>query len=744
MSASEAGGVAARRLLPLLQLVQRRGDGWIGLCPAHDDRSPSLSIREGKDGRVLLKCHAGCTVEAIVAVLGLQMRDLFDPSADRGRTPAAPRRPRAEPGRPPEAPRQAAPPAAGLTLEAYAEAKRLPLAYLKDELGLSQITYQGQTAVRMPYLDQEGAEIGVRFRLALGGNNRFRWRRGSRVCPYGLSRLHLARQAGTILLVEGESDAQTLWHHGLPALGLPGASTWRAEWAELLADLRVYVWREPDGGGNAFLELIGQSLPGAFFLVPPEGIKDISDQHVAGGDVRGLIARLMDEARPIAGLLQARAQQEHEAALLQAGTLVQEPDLLVAFQELVLRLGLAGEERNAKLLYLALSSRMLDRPVSICIKGPSSSGKSFLLETVLRTFPEAAFYAYSAMSPLALAYGQESLVHRFMIFYEVTGIGSEMADYLVRSLLSEGRIRYKTVVPTRDGNVELELNREGPTGLLVTTTSAGLHPENETRLLSINVRDDPEQTRAVLQATAQSANDDRPEPPDLAPWHALQRWLDGGEHRVSIPYADWLAVNTTSAAVRLRRDFGALLRLIKAHAILHRASRERDGEGRIVAGAADYAAVHDLVAGIISQGVKAEVSPITQETVWIVSLLTTARGEPVTRDQVARELSLDPSAAGRRLQAAARDGYLVRMGRGKNVSWALGELLPDRDTILPTPSSLKAFLRGEEEEMECEEGAGQGWPSTSARPGRTFPRGPSRDANGGDGRDDAGFSSALC
>ena len=44
----------------------RSGNGYKASCPAHDDKKPSLSITEGEDGRVLLKCHAGCTIEAVV------------------------------------------------------------------------------------------------------------------------------------------------------------------------------------------------------------------------------------------------------------------------------------------------------------------------------------------------------------------------------------------------------------------------------------------------------------------------------------------------------------------------------------------------------------------------------------------------------------------------------------------------------------------------------------------------------
>jgi hypothetical protein len=56
---------------------RRRGDQWSALCPAHNDKEPSLSLREGDDGRALVKCHAGCTPEAVVAALGLSMAALF-------------------------------------------------------------------------------------------------------------------------------------------------------------------------------------------------------------------------------------------------------------------------------------------------------------------------------------------------------------------------------------------------------------------------------------------------------------------------------------------------------------------------------------------------------------------------------------------------------------------------------------------------------------------------------------------
>lgn len=54
------------------------GGGVVSRCPAHADRRPSLSIREGADGRALVRCHANCTTEAVVESLKLTMADLFE------------------------------------------------------------------------------------------------------------------------------------------------------------------------------------------------------------------------------------------------------------------------------------------------------------------------------------------------------------------------------------------------------------------------------------------------------------------------------------------------------------------------------------------------------------------------------------------------------------------------------------------------------------------------------------------
>ncbi|HCG02032.1 MAG TPA: hypothetical protein DEV93_15995 [Chloroflexi bacterium] len=354
--------------------------------------------------------------------------------------------------------------------------------------------------------------------------------------------------------------------------------------------------------------------------------------------------------------------------------------------------GVKGETALVKLIYLAVTSRLLKpphRPVSVAVKGPSAGGKSFVVETVLGAFPKSAYYAISGMSEHALAYSEEPLSHRMLVVYEAAGLASDFASYLMRSLLSEGRVRYETVEKTAAGMKARLIEREGPTGLIVTTTSVSLHPENETRLLSLTVTDTQEQTKLILASLA----DNRRSASDLGSWIELQEWLEEqGPQDVEIPYASRLAEMVPPVAVRLRRDFGAVLSLIRAHALLHQASRQRDAENRIIATAGDYGVVRDLVAPLLAEGVGATVSATVRATVERVTELTQppATAGEVSLGVLATSLTLDKSTASRRVAVCIQKGYLLNRQdqRGKPMLIATGDPLPDELEVLPTPDKL--------------------------------------------------------
>lgn len=663
--------------------LRKNGDGYLARCPAHPDRNASLSIGEGDDGRLLLHCFAGCSLDAILEALHLDARDLFADNRKGGGGSSCPSKSPAT-----------VQPRPGCTLAQYAQAKALPLGFLRG-LGLSDMTYLGAPALRVPYLDADGTTTAVRFRMALskaqGGDQRFAWRSGSKPCLYGLQRLVEARAVGWVVLVEGESDAQTLWCHGFPALGLPGANTWRAEWAELLDGVeRIYVVIEPDSGGEAMLKwLAGSAIRERVLLIRlPDGIKDPSELHLADRDAfADRWRKLLDAALAFGEQAKAAAEVAAREAWERCSSLAGQPRILDLLSEVLEQRGVVGEQRAAKLIYLAITTRLLDELLSVAVKGPSSGGKSFVTEKVVELFPEGAVYDLTAMSEHALVYLDEPLAHRFLLLYEAAGMQNDFVSYLIRSLLSEGCVRYATVEKTKDGLRPRTIELEGPTGLLVTTTAVRLHPENETRMLSVSVSDTPEQTRAVMRAIAR--RDAAQDGDERQQWLALQLWLEGAEHRVVVPFAERLAEHIPPLAVRLRRDFKALLILIEAHALLHQASRQRDGQGRIVATLDDYAAIHALVADLLGEGVSATVSQTMRETVAAVAALQ-QDGKPLTYARLGTHLGIDKSAASRRARVAIEAGYLANdeTRRGRPALLRLDEPLPEEIEILPRPTAL--------------------------------------------------------
>ncbi|HOR18819.1 MAG TPA: CHC2 zinc finger domain-containing protein [Brevefilum sp.] len=450
-----------------------KGEYWV-LCPFHDDQEIG-SFSFNTETFNCFSCNAHGSLSELGKKLGINSYSRIERK-----------------------------PFNGITLQEYSEAKKLPLDFLQS-IQVSQRKQNDVPQVHMPYFDKNGNKVGNRKRISLDGSPRFIWSKGSKPTLYGLSwidkPLHDCIKNGEnidfIILVEGESDAQTLWFHDFPALGVPGATMWKSEWKEYLTGKKVYVWQEPDDGGTQFVQSIGQDIPEILILRPTDGLKDISEYHAAGSNVPELIQALLESAEPYSKIVNERYVEESNEIIGKASP-VFESNVLDEVVRLCRELGVVGEERNIKLLYLALTSRITDKPISIVIKAASSAGKSFILKQVLRLFPQSAYYAISSMSEKALFYSQESFEHRFLILFEEAGISSEFVDYIVRSLLSEGYIKHLTVEKTESGMQDRLLGKEGPTGFITTTTKINLHPENETRLLSIDVTDSPDQTKKIM------------------------------------------------------------------------------------------------------------------------------------------------------------------------------------------------------------------------------------------------------
>ncbi len=481
----------------------------------------------------------------------------------------------------------------------------------------------------------------------------------------------------------------------IPALGIPGATNWREERDARHLDgvETIYVVVEPDRGGDAVREWLTKSTIRHRAKLISLPAKDPSALHLEGPNefARRWQAACLG-ATPWTSVEAETNAGERKEAWEKCSSLANKPNILDEFSDALSGIGVVGERRAAKLLYLAVTSRLLDRPVSVAVKGPSSGGKSFVVESTLKFFPPEASYALTAMSERALAYSTEPLRHRHLVIYEAAGMASDFATYLIRSLLSEGRLRYETVEKTTDGLAPRLIEREGPTGLIVTTTSLRLHPENETRMLSLTITDTPDQTKAVFVALAQEHNRVEAE---LTQWHSLQTWFVTGPAEAVIPFADQLAQLVPPVAIRLRRDFKTILTLIRAHALLHQASRLKDENGRVIATVEDYAAVRTLVADLVAEGVDATTKPEVREVVETTERLLKGGLSEVRQTVLKEALKLDKSVIHRRVAGALDGGFLKNLEdrKGRPARLVLGDPLPVNSEVLPLPDQLTSTDR---------------------------------------------------
>jgi predicted transcriptional regulator len=380
-----------------------------------------------------------------------------------------------------------------------------------------------------------------------------------------------------------------------------------------------------------------------------------------------------------------------EALRASAAGIIASKDVLRNFAA-AWRMMVAGEEKNAKLLYLVATSRLFDKPMHAAIKGPSSAGKSEIRKRVLSFFPPESILSFTVLSEKALLYFEKDFCHMVLSMGEASGIEEQkLQDYLLRELMSEGKLRYPRAVKV-DGRIVTEvIEKNGPVSFMVTTTKHALHQENETRMLSVEVDDSADQTSAVLRKIAETEGlNQRIHSAQYIQWQDFQRWLARGNCTVTVPYAPILAQLIASSSVRLRRDFMQLLTAIKSHALIHREHRYID-EGEIVATLDDYAVVRELMSDIMAETSELKVKKTLLETVEAVrAIQPIAQEEGVTAQAVGKKLKLDKSAALRRLQSAQREGLIKNLTtrQFQPGSYRTVDVESDTRELLPTVEEL--------------------------------------------------------
>lgn len=227
---------------PRLQNAKINGTEIKGLCPLHSetDGSFTASLQTGK-----WKCfgcdRSGNALTYLQEAEGLSKQDALKVLGDEAGIDLLAEQKEKR----------------SYTLADYAHSKKLDPEFL-GSLGVKNV----KNGVQIPYYDLEGNVASNRKRFGdTGSGPKFLWTRGSKTLLYGLWQLQKISKEGWVVLVEGESDSQTLWQHGIPALGIPGANTFKPEWADHVKDLKhIYIFNEQDTAGETMKRKVCEGL----------------------------------------------------------------------------------------------------------------------------------------------------------------------------------------------------------------------------------------------------------------------------------------------------------------------------------------------------------------------------------------------------------------------------------------------------------------------------------------------------
>lgn len=383
---------------------------------------------------------------------------------------------------------------------------------------------------------------------------------------------------------------------------------------------------------------------------------------------------------------QMTAEEQREAMAL-----LQRKDLLLQYFHDIEKLGCTGEESNKTVLYLAYTSRLLRRPISINVKGESSGGKNFLVQSVGRFLPPESVQFISNATPKALYYLPEDLTHKVVVIAET--VGGQDADYSIRTFQSEGEI--VILVPEKDkgsGRIETKERRvKGPAAFIQTTTRAHLHQENETRSFDLFIDESEQQTEGIFKAqNAEYRGDASTLNVDglLEVWRNAQRLLK--PLPVVIPYVD--AVEFPTKPLRVRRDRPRFLALIESSALLHQHQREKrdiNGQKHIVASLDDYKIAREL--GVMVLG------PVLKGATPRCEVLVEAASgfeSDFTRTQIAAKLGWERKTVIKYLNEAVDLGCLdeTPQGSGKSITYEFVKKIEEVGSLLPEVQELEERL----------------------------------------------------
>ncbi|WP_147448161.1 hypothetical protein [Mesorhizobium sp. YM1C-6-2] len=360
--------------------------------------------------------------------------------------------------------------------------------------------------------------------------------------------------------------------------------------------------------------------------------------------------------------------------------------------ESIKKQGYSGSTDIPKIVYLAAISRVFDDPVSLVVMGPSGSGKTYSIESGLQFITPSAIESIAGMSEKALPYLNIPLKHRVLFLGEASGMADGQGRTFLRQLMTEGKIDYLTVQKSQNGMDGAKLpTTEGPVCFMMATTANRIHHEDQSRMLVLNMVEDPARVREALRNQARGLTKSTVKL-DLTPWHDLCDYIADNKMTVRIPYAERIADLLPTTGYKIQRDFPKVLALVRACALVHYNQRQTEGESGILADRSDYETVYALINKPLSEGIEATVKQPVRTVVEKVAELQAVghSGDGISHSKLAEVLGIDRSTVGRNINAGISAGYLENRnpGQGKEAKVVLGERKLENGSVLPSPDEV--------------------------------------------------------
>jgi hypothetical protein len=383
----------------------------------------------------------------------------------------------------------------------------------------------------------------------------------------------------------------------------------------------------------------------------------------------------------------------------EAEHLMSDAQLMLQVADDIDMLGVAGERELTITIYLVGISRLLPHPLSAILQGPSSSGKSYLIDKVASPAPSEAVIVATQMTPQALYHMKPgSLCHRWIVGGERSRLENDdraEATRALREMQSAGKLSKMMPIKMPGGLIETVLVvQEGPIAFIESTTLAKIFEEDANRCLLLNTDERSDQTRRIIQKTASGYQMSSSE--NLARrrqvHHALQRKLRS--YPVQVPFAGRLGELFPADRVEARRAFNQLLTVIQASALLHQRQRQFTQDGCLLANPKDYHLARQLLAKPLSRLLGDAVSDAARRfydqlaAKWPCS---DGAGNSFTVSD-ARKLGGASKTAIRGWLAELHEIGAVRLGqegRGRQAAmWQLTETLPGDATFALPPTNV--------------------------------------------------------